>query len=257
MNEGKWWTATWNPVTGCSPVSSGCDHCWARSMAKRFRGPDGFKVKFHSNHIHDPFYLKKPHQFFVCNMGDLFYDEVPENFINTVMSIMFNSKQHTFYLLTKRPERMAEYMKNVRGEDRVIENLWLGTSVEDQKTADKRIPILLSIPGFKKFVSVEPMLGPVNVKRWLRDPECTCYEIIGGHQQGCYYYNHSTFPPLLDWIICGAETGPGARPMNLDWARTIRDQCRFASVPFFFKSVGPKIEIPSDLLIREYPGDVK
>ena len=235
MNEGRWWDKAWNPVTGCTVYSAGCNNCWARSMARRFWGPDGFKITLHPDRLHDPWHFKKPRKIFVCNMGDLFHEDVPESFIMRVMSVINNEKNHTFFILTKRIKRMAEYMTNVRSGILELKNLWIGTSVENQQTADERLPILLSIPGYKKFISVEPMLWPISLAaQWIDKAR---------------YFETG----VLDWIICGAETGPGARLMNLSWARSLRDQCYAAGVPFFFKSAGPRIEIPDDLKIREYP----
>lgn len=150
---------------------------------------------------------------------------------------------------------MAKYLENLRSKDLVIENLWIGTSVEDQQTADERIPILLSIPGYKKFISVEPMLGPIDLSRWICRGHrgCEDWGICHGKEKNDCIYNALPYEGLLDWVICGAETGPGARMTDLSWARMLKEQCTAAGVPFFFKSAGRRIEIPDDLKTREYP----
>ena len=221
----EWADKVWNPITGCSHAGSpGCDHCYAKRMAYRLKGrygypkDDPFKVTFHPDRLDEPLHWKKPCRIFVCSMGDLFHESVSSRFINSVIGIMTaeETRHHTFFILTKRPQNMAAYFKNFIkcGVDLVqfIERVYLGVSVENQQTADERIPILLQIPAAKRFVSVEPMLGPVDLGK-LSDPN-------------------------ISWIIVGGETGAGARPLHLDWIRSLVEQCQAAGVPFFFKSWG-------------------
>jgi protein gp37 len=183
-------------------------------------------------------------------MGDLFHENVKEEWLRRIIFEMMRSpNKHTFLILTKRPKRMAEFI-NWYGQNAIwggprpgflndFPRIWLGVSVENQRTADERIPILLQIPAAKRFVSVEPMLQPINVMPYLL-PKLK-------------------FNPLkvesvrLDWVICGAETGPKARPMDRNWARSLKDQCKAAGVPFFFKQMSAKQPIPRDLMIREFP----
>ena len=224
----EWATESWNPITGCSPVSEGCENCYARRMASRLRGrfgypeDDPFKVTFHPDKIEQPLHWKKPRMIFVCSMGDLFHKDVLGPTIHQLIKLMkWDYKRHTFLILTKRPERMRRIWMNIDGT--LPENIWLGVTVENQQRADERIPILLQIPAAKRFVSIEPMLGPVDLQK------------IGPLLQA---FNWKIAKGGLDWIICGGESGPGVRPMHPDWPRSIRDQCQAADVPFFFKQWG-------------------
>lgn len=235
----------WNPVTGCTKVSQGCKNCYAERIASRFWGERKFSdVVCHEDRLTDPFRWKKPRRVFVNSMSDLFHEDVPKQFIVKVFNMMFKTKQHTYMVLTKRPERMMEFLidqtildgKPVPGWN-LGENIWLGVSVENQETADKRIPLLLQTPAAVRFVSVEPMLGPISLHGWdgqlMRD-------YIGG--------NGSEKRGPLDWVICGCESGPGARPFSEDWARRLKDQCVEADVPFFYKqgrhTNGQNIKMP-------------
>jgi len=259
--------ASWNPITGCTPISEGCANCYAKTMAEtRLRGKfgyaqeDPFKITFHEDKLNQPLEWKRPRKIFVCSMGDLFHADVPTEWINKVFSVIQQAKQHTFIILTKRPERMQQYIRSVNKcrscpeNDIPFSNVWCGITAENQRTADGRIPILLSTPAVKKFISVEPMLERIDIMRYL--PE---YDY-----RPTYEYYQKAYPdcgnvpilikPGIDWIICGAETGPNARPMSLEWARDLRDQCAEANTPFFFKKAGPVgTPIPEDLTIREYP----
>jgi protein gp37 len=242
----EWTEATWNPVTGCVEVSEGCDHCYARTFAERWRGvtghpyEQGFDLRIHPDRLDQPLRWKRPRVVFVNSMSDLFQDGVPDVFIAQVYRVMHESPRHTFQILTKRPGRMASTLGRwteavwplaeicdppVPGMKWPLPNVWLGTSVETQKWANVRIPKLLDTPAAVRFVSVEPMLGPVDLSEWVspaRARRDAGVESSAG----------------LDWVIVGGESGPGARPMRPDWARTIRDQCVAAGVAFFFKQWG-------------------
>ncbi len=262
MTKIEWADKTWSPVTGCSPVSEGCEHCWAERFSKRLAGrcgypaDDPFRVTLHPDRLEQPLKRKRPSRMFVCSMGDLFHEDVDEKYIAKVLAICDLARQHTYLILTKRPERMAALFND---EDFVfhvgwfqsqagrefglprlsldeigpwpLKNVWLGVTVENQARADERIPILLQIPAAVRFVSVEPMLGPVDLTYWLN----------GAPEQNGYGEWIQTYPPL-DWVICGGETGPGARPINYYWAESLREQCVEAGVPFFFKQWGEWID---------------
>jgi len=196
-------------------------------MAKRLAGRAGyhaldpFGVTLHHDKLAQPLKWKKPCRIFVCSMGDLFHQDVPDKFIELVWQTMYEAKQHVFMVLTKRPERMLDWIsRSMYLSNAPLQNVWLGTSVENQATADERIPILIETPAVIRFVSVEPMLGPVIAHEYMRG-------------FGRFYTDTA-----LDWVICGGESGPGARPMHPDWARDLRDQCQQASVPYFFKQQG-------------------
>jgi protein gp37 len=259
----EWADRVWNPVTGCTPVSAGCDNCYARRMAQRLRGRFGypwdepFMPTSHPERLEEPLRWRKPARVFTCSMGDLFHSDVTNGMIRAVWQAMTNAQQHTFMVLTKRPERMLHWLVTPGGSD-PIPNVWIGVSVEDQATADKRIPFLLQTPAAVRFVSVEPMLGPVDL-RYLQpgDPPTEIDALAGTHG---LLRPHRGSCPGLDWVICGGETGPGARQMHPEWARSLRDQCQAAGVPLFVKSlhISGRIskemdEWPADLRIREFP----
>lgn len=287
----EWAEETWNPVTGCTPISEGCANCYARRMAKRLAGRygypayDPFKVTVHPGRLNDPLRWRKPRMIFVCSMGDLFHPDVPFEFIDRVFAVMFCNPQHTFLVLTKRPENVQVYFTNLLKDSynpkRVLikdeigwgnywvpwplPNLWLGVTAENQARADERIPILLQIPAAVRFVSVEPMLGPVDLSACKPfDGECYCQE----EPDGCKPRLANGCPEAaIDWVIVGGETGPGARPMHPDWVRSLVLQCKNAGVPIFVKQMGsvwakahssdrasnrPE-EWPEDLRIRELP----
>lgn len=242
MTKIEWTEKTWNPITGCSKISAGCQNCYAERMAKRLAGRGGydrkhpFDVTFHPDRLGAPRTWKTPSMIFVCSMGDFYHELVDTNSQDCVFSVMRATPQHTYQLLTKRPEIAREALMH----HPLPPNVWLGVTAENQECADKRIPILLDIPAAVRFVSVEPMLGPVDLWQWL-----------GGERniKPPHKYNGG-----IDWVICGGETGPGARKMELQWARDLRDQCRNAGVPFFFKKVGQQKQVtPADLLVREWP----
>jgi protein gp37 len=234
-----WADKVWNPVTGCTKVSSGCKNCYAERVAKRF-WRDGIigdnyrpfsEVRCHTERLEQPLHWNKPARIFVDSMGDLFHKDVPNTFISQVFWIMEMAPMHTFMILTKRPKRMLEWVN--QDYQNPLPNVWLGVSAEDQKTADEKIPILLEMPAVVRFVSVEPMLGKIDI-----------WQYLGGNRNpiGEIFNNKG-----LDWIICGCESGPGARPMKMSWAADLKHQCVFASVPFFFKQAmieGKLVKMP-------------
>jgi len=201
---------TWNPVTGCTPVSEGCEHCYARRMFTRNLWKYDFTPQtLHVERLNQPHKWKKPRRIFVCSMGDIAHPEGAdvENF-SDVWSVMRNADWHTYILLTKRPNRLRELVM-LQGD--VLPHVWIGVSVENQRAADKRIPLLLDIPAAVRFVSCEPLLDWVDLDSWIN---------------------------YLDWVICGGETGPGARKMEREWAYLLRDQSIISHTPFFFKRWG-------------------
>lgn len=247
----EWTEASWNPVTGCTQVSPGCDHCYAETFAERWRGKtghyfeQGFDVQLRPAKLDQPLRWKRPRRIFVNSMSDLFHEDVPTAFIAEVFAVMAKAKQHTFQLLTKRHGRMRSLLGDdgqsllsaAPNEDTAqalyeqwpLPNVWLGVSVETQRWADIRIPALLETPAAVRWISAEPLLGPVE----LRTSHCPTHDFPGGF---CTF----SCPERrkLDWVVCGGESGPGARPMDPNWARSLRDQCTDAGIPFFFKQWG-------------------
>ncbi len=220
----EWTDATWNPVTGCTKVSAGCANCYAERMARRLQAMrkikyrDGFEVRWHTDVLDEPLRWRKPRMIFVCSMGDLFHEEVPRGFVLDVFSAMDDFPQHTFQVLTKRPERMRELSADGLHWP---PNVWAGVSVEGADHTD-RIDMLRQVPAALRFVSFEPLLhdvGPLDLGN-------------------------------VGWVIVGGETGPHARPMMGNWVRSIRDQCVAAGVPFFFKQWGDYDFGPECALLR-------
>lgn len=238
-----WADMVWNPVTGCTKISEGCQNCYAERMTKRLqlmapkKYSQGFSVKCHPEALQEPLKVKKPQRIFVCSMSDLFHDDVPADFILQVIAVAAKARQHTFIILTKRPARALQLFHNwglipddfhgmpPSGEE-FPKNIWFGVTAENQARADERIPILLQIPATVRFVSIEPMLSEIDL-------QYLCFNGADGFGS----------LPGLDWVICGGETGPGARPMHPDWVRFLRDQCEASSVPFFFKQWGAWITV--------------
>lgn len=245
-------THTWNPLAmRCTPVSEGCAHCWHLRMADRlganpkignaeaesYAGHDTPLVRW--KELKKPITAKTPGIIGVQFMGDLFHLGVDFGMVHEVFDIMWQSPHHTFLVLTKRPERMFEFMtqkniQNMYGNEWPLKNVWVGVTAENQARADERIPILLQIPAAKRWVSIEPMLGPVDLRAYLHRGLLADPSEIGK------FYNP------LDWIVLGGETGPGARPMHPDWARSVRDQCQAAGVPIFFKQWGDWVPAKQD-----------
>ena len=282
----EWTDATWNPITGCTLVSEGCRHCYAAWLAatrlKHHTSRKGLArinaageakftgaVRLNDYWLDQPLRWRRPRRIFVCAHGDLFHEVVPDEWIDRVFAVMALAPRHTFQVLTKRPERAAQYLQHMErcfhaspeafdmawgqtgidiagpgASDFIMDrpwplpNVWLGTSVEDQATADARIPHLLATPAALRFVSAEPLLGPVDLTE-LKNPAVT----IGEH---IYSALDCDVDPeddewggaKIDWLIVGGESGHKARPMHPDWARSLRDQCTAAGVAFFFKQWG-------------------
>ena len=312
MSKIDWTDVTWNVTAGCRKVSEGCRNCWAIRTVPRLagNGVKGYeqitnskeqitnksgkakkllnwsgKIELLEHNLQKPFkYGKKPKRVFVNSMSDLFHEDVPFDFVDKVMAVISLFSQHTFMILTKRPERMKEYFEklfadytpdeimekltslysdeNFLGKDKpfpamedeaecfahnyamvhgILSNLWLGVSVEDQKTADERIPVLLQIPAAKHFISLEPMLGAVDLSKYLGfDATITCHEKITEDVGKAIIEmcNKAGAKKLLDWVIVGGESGAGARPMHPEWVRSIKDQCTMSNVQFYFKQWG-------------------
>lgn len=238
----EWTEATWNPVTGCDRVSPGCDNCYAERIATRFGRPFIGEVQLHPARLDIPLRWRKPRRVFVNSVSDLFHPDVPDEFIERVFFTMGAAPRHTFQVLTKRPQRMAKLLDEAFRHRLVQEhglssayrtwplpNVWLGVSVENQRYADLRIPHLLATPAAVRFLSVEPMLGPVRLDERDIIDDVALDEFVG-----------------VDWVIVGGESGPGARPMDPQWGRDVRDQCTAAGVPYFFKQWGEWIPYEPD-----------
>ena len=265
-------TETWNPISGCS--GKGCKaHCFAREMVRRFPNLHGHsacegvyggieadpvpfnQVQFHPDRLDKPLHWRKPRRVGVCFMGDLFDEQVPLDWVDRVFAVMTLADQHSYFVLTKQPERMVEYFsyhKDFRNRaDRVsevcgdhfdypydapdpaekwpLENVWLGVSVTDQEDADRMIPELLKVPG-KKWVSIEPMLGPIFLDWALDHPQRTALSQI-------------------DWVVLGCESGPKRRPCPHEWMIDVVEQCKYAGVPVWVKQV----EVPAQISANRPP----
>lgn len=207
----EWTETTWNPVTGCSKVSAGCKNCYAERMAARLRAmgnvryKNGFEVTLHDDLVEAPLRWKRARLVFVNSMSDLFHEKVPLEFIQRVFSVMERCPQHTFQILTKRSQRLREVSQKLPWP----KNVWMGVSVEDNRVLD-RIEDLTTVPAYIRFLSCEPLIGPIE-NLPLRG---------------------------IQWVIVGGESGPGARFMRAEWVEMILNQCRFAGVAFFFKQWG-------------------
>jgi protein gp37 len=243
----EWSDKTWNPVTGCTPISEACDHCYAKRMATRLKGRYGypadepFRVTEHLDRLAEPSRINKPSRIFVVSMGDLFHEAVRFEFIREVIWQAKVHCQHTYMILTKRPERMRYFFTEYLDSSWQLRDypIWLGVTAEYQQRADERIPILLDIPAAVHFVSVEPMLGPVNLASVV---------LKDGDSLGPSLYSNGAGAGL-NWVICGAETGPGKRPMDWQWAKDLQEDCHDAGVPFF----GKKFTDGSPILWRCFP----
>lgn len=258
----EWTEKSWNPVTGCSKVSVGCKNCYAEGIAKRFWKDRKFTdVKCHEDRLEQPLHWRKPSMVFVNSMSDLFHEKVPFEFIIKVFRIMSElqtNEGHIFQILTKRPDRAKKFYdwvvpKFTNGPtDNVsnrmfarhwpLKNVWLGVSVENQETADVRIPILLQIPAAIRWVSIEPMLGSVDLTK-IDYKFNGGMNVLTGFPHKREYFNKFNIPEIknaanIDWVVLGGESGHKARPMHPEWVRKVRDDCKAAGVPFFFKQWG-------------------
>lgn len=300
----EWTDATWNPVRGCSRVSPGCDNCYAIGIAHRYQWGEGLtrirkmtsaeraadkgnrtvkpdwsgRLHLLNDKLAEPLRWRKPRKVFVCSGADLFHHDVPFEFIAAVFGVMAACPQHTFQVLTKRPDRMLEFFEWVRSEDdcahdvilphaadRIdsrlwakalvntgldqsfcewehwpLPNVWLGVSAEDEPHWDKRVPVLMQCPAAVRYVSAEPLIGRISV-----DLDDIGYRDQEGR--------------MLDWLIAGAESGPGARPMDEDWVRKLRDDCQREGAKFFYKQKledGRKVGLPEldGRVWAEFPG---
>jgi protein gp37 len=269
----QWTEATWNPTTGCTKVSEGCRSCYIERtpsfrMAGRTFVNGSTGVRLHPDRLDAPLHWRKPRRVFVNSMSDLFHEDVPEEFIAQVFLSMNQTNHHIYQILTKRPQRMLNFSRKCESMSKVngswpMPNVWLGVSVEDQATADERIPILLQTPAAVRWISAEPLLGPIQLTGTCSPPACFNALIPGRY-------------PKLDWVVVGGESGPGARPCDLAWIRMIKNQCQAAKVPVFVKQLGrePFVihktgnknwiglkdkkggdidEWPKDLRVREFP----
>lgn len=304
MTDIEWTQRVWNPTTGCDRVSPGCDNCYAMTMARRLKGmgsakyqtdgnPEtsgpGFGLSVHPSALTAPFGWRNPQRVFVNSMSDLFHADVPDGFIGSVFETMASTPHHTYQILTKRPARMRSLLRRwaaegerhdwagpgtavFRRDDLLwvgpiawpLPNVWLGVSVEDQKRADLRIPALLDTPAAVRFLSCEPLLGPVDLSQWLYHgpsnytefgTDCDCGGTIIDNEDNCN-------GPKIGWVIVGGESGPGARPMDLDWAQMIVDYCVETRTRVFVKQLGSAHGAhkggdmdtwPPELRVREYP----
>lgn len=294
MTTIEWTDETWNPVTGCTKVSTGCKNCYAERLApKVFAGQfvrmseadmDGHEhrprrftdVRTHPDRLDAPLRWRKPRRVFVNSMSDLFHDDVPDEFIDRVFAVMALAPQHTFQVLTKRPKRLLDWRTTPRRKELVCDaamrmlrdsnragsvdmvkawiasgqtlrefwtwpNVWLGVSVEDQRAADERIPLLLQTPAAVRFLSCEPLLGPIRLDS-LRDDEVgarwTAFR-PRGMREPCDTLG-------VDWVIAGGESGPGARPCDVAWIRSIVQQCKTAGVACFVKQLGGNVRDRND-----------
>jgi protein gp37 len=269
MGETKieWTEKVWNPVTGCTKVSQGCKNCYAERVFPRpYPGRAFTDVRTHPDRLNDPMHWRKPCRIFVNSMSDLFHEAIPDDFIFAVFVTMARAKQHTFQALTKRAKRMCDLLCSWQqkgltlreGCGAVLPNVWLGVSVEDQKTADERIPLLLQTPAAVRWISAEPLLGPIDLRYLHFDGVCEIDSLAGTHG---VLRPHGGANKRLDWVVVGGESGPHARPMRELWARELVQHCQVHKVPVFMKQGSqanwPDFKnfdtFPEDLKIRQYP----
>ena len=228
LSKIEWTDATWNPVTGCTKITRGCDNCYAERFAERFRGTPGhpyepgFDLTLRPERISQPLSWKRPRMIFVNSMSDLFHKDVPSDFIDNVFDTMETADWHVFQVLTKRSPLMRDYLRRRYGSGLAPGHIWCGVSVEDDK-ATARIRHLQDAPISTRFLSIEPLLGPVG----------------GIDIEG------------ISWVIVGGESGPNARPMKREWAIEVRDLCERRGIPFFFKQWGGRTPKAGGRLLDE------
>lgn len=284
----EWTDSTWNFVRGCTRVSDGCLRCYIdrtppfRMAHNRFDSPSiggKTRVTLHPEKLTDPLHWRAPRRVFVNSLSDLFHKDVPDELIARAFGVMARTPQHSYQILTKRAGRMHYLLGNdgqtmleaTRDEETAdalysagwpLKNVWMGVSVEDQRAADLRINKLLDTPAAVRFLSCEPLLGPVDLS-WASGVDCLRPDWCGGPGSGT-----GAPHPLIDWVIGGGESGPGARPMDLAWAHSLVKQCADAEVPMFMKQLGSvwaktngaedrkggnPDEWPAELRVRQYP----
>ena len=289
----QWTDATWQIVTGCDVVSPGCTNCYAMKLAgTRLRNHatrEGLTrmtkagpvwtgdVRFNRQYLDQPERWQRPRKIFVAAHGDLFHEKVPDEWLDEIFAVMARCPQHIFQVLTKRPERARAYLTALPGRikalaadsaldfvDLPLPNVWIGTSVEDQRRANQRIPDLLETPAAVRWLSMEPLLGPVGVNSisTFRYRGAEVLDALTGTLSGMFGDYCPIVLPKLDWIVVGGESGPGWRPMDIAWVRSLRAQCRAAGVPFYLKQLSPVAgnravgdidAFPDDLRVREWP----
>jgi protein gp37 len=258
---------TWNPTTGCNKVDRGCKHCYAETMHKRLRamGQAKYAAPFldgavgHEDTLMIPMGWTKPRTVFVNSMSDLFHEKLPFEFVTQVFQTIQLTPQHTYLILTKRPERAYDFYYWMMSQEPGFNfpgNCWIGTSANDQKSAEVRVPILLGIPYINRFLSYEPATGPLDLTKLItsdsaveeegRERVLHMVDALNGLEADMAYHrtdqlwrgNIERDKPRLHWVIMGGESGPKGVPMHPAWARVVRDQCRKYGVPFFFKQFG-------------------
>lgn len=211
----EWTDATWNPITGCTKITRGCDNCYAERFSERFRGvaghpfASGFDLTLRPERLDQPLKWSRPRMIFVNSMSDLFHKDVPESFVDRVFDTMETANWHTFQVLTKRSSLMRAYLCRRYGSQRGPTHIWCGASVEDRQAVSRIAHVRTCAAGIR-FLSIEPLIGAIGQ-----------VDLTG-----------------IDWVIAGGESGPGARPIQLDWVRELRDQCLAQHVAFFFKQWG-------------------
>lgn len=261
----EWTQASWNFIDGCTRISDGCDHCYIERtppfrMAHRHFDKPGIGgttgVRLHSDKLGLPMKWRKPRRIFTNSLGDLFHEAVPDQFIAEAFAVMVLAPQHTYQVLTKRHARMRSLLGGAKTNgflhliaDAILARgyrtsfawplpqVWLGVSVENQQWADIRIPALLDTPAAVRWLSCEPLLGAVDLAAHLDRMEHK------GSEHSADVGGIDWYGPRIGWVVAGGESGPGARPMHPAWARTLRDQCASAGVPYFFKQWGEHVTV--------------
>lgn len=261
----EWTDSTWNPVSGCTKVSTGCKFCYAERVSKRM-GQEFTQVVLRPDRLDIPTRWRRPRRIFVNSMSDLFHEQIPDAFIGDVFAVMMRCwPRHTFQVLTKQADRMREWFRGWYKNQRPSRNVWLGVSCENQEQADKRIPLLLQTPAAVRFVSLEPLLGPIDIQRYL-PARCGCpekFSLDAAVRASCPACLRIAETPAVRWVIVGGESGgpperalvqkyetkrkdlihyPASwwelKPEAVTWVRSIRNQCQAVGVPFFFKQWG-------------------
>lgn len=268
----EWTDHTWNPWIGCTKVSAACDHCYAEDWAKRFGqvewGPHAERRRTSPANWKEPLRWDRAAakagrqaRVFCASLADVFDNQVPEQWRYDLWELIASTRNLDWLLLTKRPQNIAKMLpvmdSRLPGYKPWTQrwpwpNVWLGTTVENQEEANRRVPEFLAVPAAKHFLSVEPLLGPVNLNSVFDHSNEHSIDALAGRRFYAPQDNDGEPEARLDWVIAGGESGRGARPMHPDWARSLRDQCAAAEVPFFMKQMTKKAPIPDDLMIREF-----